>query len=457
MGNSSASENLQSMPPSAEDARANNQTYLYFGALTLLIGLSIPSGYLIDIQTSYMLKNQLHATATQISFFRVISGLPLYFGFAFGMMRDLWNPFGLRDRGFFLLFAPATAAAFFWMTRSHLTWRGMLIGMLLAMIFSQFLSASFQGLIALVAQEKLMSGRLSVIWNVVSSLPSVAGAFASGYISDHLHPSAAFFLVGALTCFIGVVGMWKPSSVYSHAYDNPLARRTHFMGNLHRLVKHRAIYPAVLLMFLWSFAPGTQTPLQFYLTSKLHASDAVYSYYNGIFAVSFIPTFLLYGYLCRKVSLEKLLWWGTVIAVPQMIPLVFIHSANLAMALAAPMGMMGGIITAAIYDLSMRSCPPGLQGTLMMMVGGVLWLSMRGSDLLGSRIYNSSPEHGFLYCVIATTLVYALMLPVILLVPKELIATADGVENPCIAAAVLKEIAESDPTGESKMARVQNV
>jgi len=428
MGNSHTDGEFQTSPANA--ARENNQTYLYFGGLTLLVYLAAPCFYLIDIQTSCLIKMRFRETATEISLFRVVTGLPLFFSFAFGMMRDLWNPFGLRDRGFFLIFAPATAAVFFWMGASHLSWQRMLVGMLLAMIFSRFLAASYQGLIALVAQEKLMSGRLSVLWNVVSYLPVLAGAFASGYISDHLQPSAAFYLAGALTCCIGFMGLWKPRSVYSHAYDNPLARKTDFMGNLRRLARHRAIYPAVLLMFLWCFAPGAQTPLQFYLTNELHASDAVYSYFNGIFAASFIPTFLLYGYLCKKVSLEKLLWWGTAIAVPQMIPLAFIHSANLALLLAAPIGMMGGVVTAALYDLAMRSCPPGLQGTLMMMVDGVYWLSQRGSDLLGSRIYNSSPAHGFLYCVIAITIVYASMLPVILLVPKELISTAEGVANP---------------------------
>ena len=84
-------------------------------------------------------------------------------------------------------------------------------------------------------------------------------------------------------------------------------------------------------------------------------------------------------------ALKKLLWWGTIIAVPQMIPLAFIHSANLALVLAVPIGLMGGIATAAYYDLAMRSCPPGLQGTLMMLVDGVYVLSARGGDLLGSR------------------------------------------------------------------------
>jgi len=61
--------------------------------------------------------------------------------------------------------------------------------------------------------------------------------------------------------------------------------------------------------------------------------------------------------------------------------------------------------------------------------------------VLGSAIYNSSPDHGFLYCVIATTIVYALILPLILLVPKELIATADGESNRAIGVEAPTEIA----------------
>jgi hypothetical protein len=47
------------------------------------------------------------------------------------------------------------------------------------------------------------------------------------------------------------------------------------------------------------------------------------------------------------------------------------------------------------------------------------------------------------YCVIATTIVYALIVPVILLVPKDLIATTDGQANPKLDALMLAEIAET--------------
>jgi hypothetical protein len=94
----------------ATDASSSNsKTFLYFGSLTLLVYLVAPEHPLLDIPASYMLKNQLQATAMQVSTFRLLVAIPVYFAFVFGLARDLWNPFGWRDRGFFLLFAPLTA------------------------------------------------------------------------------------------------------------------------------------------------------------------------------------------------------------------------------------------------------------------------------------------------------------------------------------------------------------
>ena len=407
-------------------APKTGQIFLYFSALTLVVYLIAPQGYLVDIATSYMLKNQLHAAANQVAMYRLVTAVPVYAGFVFGLTRDLWNPFGLRDRGFLLIFAPLAAAAFLWMAFSRLSYIGLFAGLLLAMGSFQFSMAAYQGLITLIGQEDLMTGRLSTLWNVFSFIPYVVSAFASGFIAEHLSPHQAFLMMAVLAVVLAGLGLLKPRAVFSHAYDKPQARGTNFVGDVKRLVKHKAIYPAILINFLSNFMPGSSTPLQFYLTNQLKASDSSFSYFTGIFLASFIPMFLLYGFLCKRVALNKLLWWGTMILVPQMIPLAFIHSAKAALLMAAPMGMMGGMATVMYIDLAMRSCPAGLQGTLMMLVFGGWALSLRGSDVFGAWLYNSSPVHGFLYCVIATTIVYALILPLILLVPKELTATADG-------------------------------
>jgi MFS family permease len=420
--------------------------YVYFGVLTLIFELISPSAYLVDIATAYMLKNHLHASADQVSTFRLVTAIPTYFAFLFGFTRDLLNPLGRKDRGFFIVFGAATAAVFAALAFAPVDFTTLTLGMLALNVCAGLVGAAYKGLLALIGQEQLMSGRLSALWQIVATVPLLAGAVASGYVTRYLSVEQIFLLLAALTLGVCAVGLWKPAAVFEHAYDAPQARGSTFVGDLKRLFSSRAVYPAALLMLLFSFAPGSQTPLQYYLTDRLHASVTIYGDFTAIFATSFVPMFFLYGWLCKRVTLKRLLFWGTLVSIPQMIPLAFIHSANEALWLAAPIGAMGGIVTNAIYDLAMRSCPPGLQGTLMMLVAAGYALATRSSDLLGSAIYQSSPRYGFVYCVIAITAVYALMLPVLRLIPRHIVERADGQPDPEGDAEMLRQIAEATPS-----------
>jgi MFS family permease len=411
----------------APDASGRRDVFLYFGLLTFLVYIASPHAYLLDVATAYMLKNQLRATASQISQFRVLTAAPIYVSFLFGLSRDLWNPFGLRDRGFFLIFAPAAVAIFLVLAVLKLSYAGLFVGVFVAMIAFRFISAAYQGLMALTAQEQFMSGRLSALWQVISMVASFGAGLAGGWVSAHLSSSGTFLLMAGLTALIGLLGLWRPRAVFERAYDRPQARGLDFLGDLKRLARSRAIYPPVIIILLFQFSPGLNTPMQFYLSNTLHASDAVYGEFNALISAAFIPGFLAYGFLCRKFSLRTLLWIGSILTVPQMVPLAFIRSGNEALLLAVPMGLMGGVAVCAFADLTIRSCPQGLQGSLMMLVEGVGLLSLRASDAFGSAVYDANPHNGFLYCVVATTLVYALILPTLLLVPREVAAsTEDG-------------------------------
>lgn len=415
----------------------------YFAPLAMLIYLTRPNGYGADVALAFMVKDYLHATAAQVANFRLVIGIPVYLAVCFGFARDLWNPLRLRDRGFLLIFGASAAAVFLWLAWNPLTYATLITGILLIMASFAFVSAAFQGLIALVGQEQKMCGRLSAVWNIFWNTPDAIAAFAAGYVAEHLPPRRTFLLAAGLCFAIALYGLWKPRAVFTHAYDRPLARRTSLLGDIRRLVRHRPIYPAVLIIFMFQFSPGANTPLQFQLTDVLHASDSIYADFQGLFLLGFLPAYALYGYLCQRLPLRRLLWLAMLIAVPQMMPLAFIGSASEALWLAPIMGLLGGLAYCGIIDLAMRSCPPGLQGTLMMMTAGAYELSWRGGDLLGAWIYASSPVHGFLYCALATTAVYALILPVLLLVPRELTATADGERNPMVEAQVLAEIRAS--------------
>ena len=416
--------------PTGLPSSARRTIFLYLGVLIVLLAFGSPSGGLIDIPISFLLKNKLHLEAHEVAGFRLMAAIPLYLAFAFGFIRDVWNPFGMRDRGFMLLFGSISALLYVFFAFTPISYLGLLVAVIVLTASFLFVSSAQNGLTAVLGQQHAMTGQISAAWNVFLSIPTFAALLAGGALSGLLENKGAdqavriLFLVGAAIMFtVAAYALWRPGDVYDNVRIERVDDRRP-VEDLKRLVRHWPIYPAMLIWLLWNFAPGSATPLQYHLQNALHATDAQWGLWNAIFAASFIPTFIVYGILCRKFALKTLLVWGTVIAIPQMVPLIFIHSVTGALIAAVPIGLMGGIATGAYLDLIMRSCPRGLQGTTLMLASSLYFVVSRSGDLLGTHLYDHFGS--FDVCVIAITVVYALMLPAILLVPKDLIATADG-------------------------------
>ena len=72
--------------------------------------------------------------------------------------------------------------------------------------------------------------------------------------------------------------------------------------------------------------PGFGTPLFFYLTDTIKLTPSNFGAFQALLSVSFLPTIALYGLLCRRFSLSKLLVVSMVIMLPQLFPLLFIHT-----------------------------------------------------------------------------------------------------------------------------------
>ena len=404
--------------------------FLYLGLLIVLLGFGSPSGGLIDIPITFLLKNKLHLEAHELAQFRLISAIPLSLSFVFGFIRDTWNPFGMGDRGFMLLFGAITAALYVLFGFTPVTYATLLVAVVLLTTSFLFVTSAQNGLTSTIGQQHVMSGQVSAVWNIFASVPTVGALLIGGALSDVLEErnveeaTRILFLIGAtIMALLAIYAVWRPASVYDNV-RNEHGPATLPLDDVKRLMRHWPIYPALLIWLLWNFAPGSATPLQYYLQNILHAEDAQWGQWNAIFGISFIPTFMLFGLLCQNFPLKTLLLWGTVAAIPQMVPLLFIHSVTGALITAVPIGLMGGVATASYLDLIIRSCPIGLQGTTLMMSSALYFIASRFGDVLGTLLYDY--YGGFGVCVIAITVVYALILPTLLLVPKHLIATADG-------------------------------
>jgi MFS family permease len=402
---------------------------LYCGGLLLLLQFASPYEALIGLPVTFFLKNKLHLTANAVARFNLIASIPLFVGFVFGMLRDRWSPFRTGDRGLLMLFGVMAAAFYGVVAFMAPSYSLLLFAVILLTSVIQVAWAAGRGLVADIGQQGGMAGQASVIVNMAAVIPNFLAFLFGGALSEALEGGSAtlaarlIFLTGAvLMVGVALFGALAPRRIFEAASrETP---KLNLIGDLGRIVRHTPIYPALAIYLLWQFAPAGGVALQFHLANALHATDTQVGSFFGVFFVAFVPTIALYGWLCRRFKLRTLLWWGSAGAVLQWTPILFARTPTEALIAAVPIGLMGGVAQAAYVDLAIRSCPKGLQGTMSAMLVACYWFAYRSGDVWGAYIYDH--QGGFRMAVFATCAVYALILPLLLLVPKRLTDTADG-------------------------------
>jgi Na+/melibiose symporter-like transporter len=331
-------------------AQTRLRILLYFGGVLVLMGF--PES-VINIPVGFFLKNKLHLAAHQLAIFWSIASIPTYFAVAFGFARDVWNPFGRGDRGLIVMFGALGAALCAGFAFAPPVYATFLAAALLLSACFLFVKSALRGLIATIGQQHAMSGQVSAAFSAFEAVPVVVGLLAGGLLSNLIEGDKAvqgahtLFLVGAgLLVLVALYGLLKPRAVFDHVHRERDAA-VRLADDLKRLVRHTPIYPALLIWLLWQFVPGFGTPLQYYLQDTLKFSDAQYALWFAFYTAGSVPGFVLYGYLCRRFPLRTLLVWGTILALPMMLPILILHQKIGALAVAAPMGALGGLGGAA--------------------------------------------------------------------------------------------------------------
>ncbi|MDB5417132.1 MAG: ral substrate transporter [Phenylobacterium sp.] len=403
---------------------------LGYSALPLLLfNFAAPYLPLIAIPVLFFLKNRLHLTASQTALFALITSVPLFLGFVFGFIRDRWSPFGLGDRGHLMVFGLITAAIYAGLAFLPPTYPVLLVGGLMATAAIQLVYGAANGLASTIGRKHAMTGQMSTVMNLANTLPVATAYLLGGVLSgalehgDATHAARILFLIGAgLMIAVAAFGAFGPRRLFEEGRSEPQMLTP--LADLRRLARSWPVYPALLIQLLWQFGPAAGSALQYHLSGDLHATDAQVGAFFSVFLGSFVPVYILYGFLAQRLSLTVLMWLGALLAIPQMAPLLFIHSADLAVWSAVPMGILGGIGQVAFLDLAMRACPKGLEGTMMMLLWSCYWISYRLGDLWGGDIYDH--HGGFSVAIWATMGVYAAILPILLLVPRRITSGVDA-------------------------------
>jgi hypothetical protein len=399
----------------------------YLAMVNVALWLGNPAVGIPNLPIQTLLKDSLHLDATAVSLFNFIVSVPMFVGFVFGFVRDRWSPFGLRDRGYFLLFGALGAALYLALSLAPASYALLVVGVFALTAAYRFLGAAQFALQARIGQEDGMTGRLSALANLVASALFGVAYILGGSNDTGGEGVAGVLAIGAGLTFLFVpLGAWRAKGVFTGDVDAPV-QPAEPVRELGRLVRHRPFLLAVVLWLIFQFTPTLLTPLLFHFTRDLHAGADRYGMFMGIFFLSFVPVTLLYALLCRVQSLRTILWWSAALLVPQTIPLLFLRDAHQALWLAPLLALSGGFVQCAIYDLLLRACPKGLEGTGLMLADTAFWVSWKLGDVFGSWLYDRG---GIAPTVWASTAVYACAFLVLPFIPRAL---TDRVEEPVAA------------------------
>ena len=394
------------------------QLGFYYASLTLAAGLGHPDG-ILRLPVQFWLKDQLGTSPHQLAIFEALACAPVYIAFFFGFLRDHWSPFRWKDRGYLILSSLLAMGCYAWLASGRLDYLRLLIAVVLAGAAYQLIHAAAEALMTAVAQRRSMTGRLSALSEFSEGIAGVLAALAGGWMVSHVSMRTIFVIAAVVTAMILMQGFWRPRAVFVAP-----AKRMPREGlvSLGVLLRHPALWPSALIIFLWSFSPGYHTPMLYYLTEDVQISSGVYGVCQAVDCIGIIAATTIYAWLCGRIPLRRLLWWSMGLSIFPGAIFLLVQNAPQAIAASFVLALVIGFMNTSIGDLLMRAAPEGLEGSYRMF--GVSAFAIGGAlgDVSGAWVY----EHGGLVpCLVMEAVVTICIFPALRWLPNTLIATCE--------------------------------
>jgi predicted MFS family arabinose efflux permease len=265
-----------------------------------------------------------------------------------------------------------------------------------------------------------MTGRLSALSEFGEAASGVLAALGGGWMVTHASMSTILLIAAGCSAVILLQGFFKPRVIFSG--EEEIVEREK-IASVRVLLRHRAIWPTMLIIFLWSFSPGYHTPLLFYLTEDVGISSVAYGVCQAVDCIGVTAATVLYVWLCRHQPLRRLLWWSISLSVLPGLVFLLVRNAPQAVGASFLLAVLIGFMNTSIGDLLMRASPEGLEGSYRMI--GVSAFAMGGAmgDVFGAWVYERS---GLLPCLIVEAVLTLCIFPALRRLPPALIASREA-------------------------------
>lgn len=370
----------------------------------------------------YLLKDQLHLTATQLAGFFLITKLAWYCKPFAGLLADKVRFFGTRRKGYLVVFSVIAGGLWLALAFSHNTYLSML-WLVLAINFAlMMVHTTLGGLLVEVSQSLGATGRISAVRSGTESFGWLLAGLVGGWIAVHLLHYG--FLINAILMIILAVIFAKVIRENKDAPAEPPTPQW-TLAQLKELFQHRTLWTATGFWVLVKFSPGFGTPLFYFKSETLGLSPQSIGYLGFVSAGAGLLGSLFYLRVCRHLALSRLLWLGVSLHTASSLAFFGYRSIGSAFAIEALYGLCTALAFMPIFDLLARATPKHIAAFGYALIFSLGSLSVSGSDLLGSWIYDLLGR-SFTSMILLDTGTTALVLLAIPFLPRLLVAHRDG-------------------------------
>ena len=231
-------------------------------------------------------------------------------------------------------------------------------------------------------QEFNMTGVFqSVQWGA-SSIASVLVGLFGGLIAQYLNYQIAYLFVSIVT--IGILLFLVKN--YKEKKRTEKINTKSFIG-IKKAIKNKQLWLALVFLFCLWFSPSFGLALRWKMRDVLHFNELFIGLLGTTGAGFGILGAIIYGKICRKVPLKKLLTWSIIFSGATTFCFLYYPNWIIALVYAILFGIFGMISHLVVLDYSAKITPKEAEGFAFAGICSILNLSGMLSGVVGGFLY----------------------------------------------------------------------
>jgi predicted MFS family arabinose efflux permease len=357
-------------------------TVIGWGLFVTMLG---QTSWIGSLPIKFLLKDTLRVDPPGMAMFLALTGLAWYFKPLIGILSDSVPLFGSRRRAYLLLGSGFASVLWFLMAVASPHLRLLLVTAIALNMAVVVASTVIGGILVEEGQARNATGRFSSMRGILKTGAAMIAGPLTGYLAARPFSNTSAIGMALFASLFVYVAIFFREDV--SARRSARAQRA-VISELLELFRSRALWAAVIMLFLVELAPGFHTPLFYYQTDVLRF-DGQFLGYLGLFGGVFgLLAGFIYAFACKRLPLRSLLYLALATSALTSLSFMVYRSRSSAVVVECVSGFGVMLGQLPLFDLAARAAPRGTAALAYALMMSAWNFATAISDIIGAWLFH---------------------------------------------------------------------